>query len=89
MASPDDYLALRTPGCCDRIELRSIEFRALDFAGLDFRGLMIRLHELRSVWAERMRQRRALAALDDRMLKDIGIDRAAVSREEAKLFWRP
>ena len=89
MASPDDYLTLRSPGRCGRIELRSVEFRPLDFAGLDFRGLMIRLHDLRSAWAERMRQRRALAALDDRMLKDIGLDRAAASREEAKLFWRP
>jgi len=89
MASPDDYLALRTPGTCGRIELRGIEFRALDFGGLDFRGLMARLRELRSAWAERMRQRQALAALDDRMLKDIGLDRAVVSREEAKLFWRP
>lgn len=79
MASPDDYLCLTRHGACGRAELRS----------LDFRGLMTRLLDMQAAWAERIRQQRALAALDDRMLKDIGIDRAVLSREEAKLFWRP
>lgn len=89
MASPDDYLTLTTSGCCGRIELRSLEFRRFDFRSSDFRGLMTWLLDIRANWAERIRQRRALVALDDHMLKDIGLDRAAVSREEAKLFWRP
>jgi uncharacterized protein YjiS (DUF1127 family) len=37
---------------------------------------------------ERARSRRLLATLDDRMLQDIGIDRAAVSRELSRPFWR-
>ncbi len=35
------------------------------------------------------RQRRTLLALDDRMLKDIGISRADALREGNKPFWRP
>jgi uncharacterized protein YjiS (DUF1127 family) len=37
---------------------------------------------------ERSRQRRALGALDDRMLHDIGLDRAAVWLETRKPVWR-
>lgn len=40
------------------------------------------------VWHERMRQRRALLALDDRMLQDIGLSRADVHAESNKPFWR-
>jgi uncharacterized protein YjiS (DUF1127 family) len=40
------------------------------------------------IWYERSRQRRALWALDDHMLKDIGISRADVFRETRKPFWR-
>jgi uncharacterized protein YjiS (DUF1127 family) len=36
----------------------------------------------------RARQRRALACLDDRLLRDIGLSRAAAAREAAKPFWR-
>jgi uncharacterized protein YjiS (DUF1127 family) len=39
-------------------------------------------------WSERARQRRTLAALDDRMLKDIGLTRADVAVESDKPFWR-
>jgi uncharacterized protein YjiS (DUF1127 family) len=39
-------------------------------------------------WTERARQRHALAALDDRLLKDIGISRADVMRESVKPFWQ-
>ncbi len=38
-------------------------------------------------WSERARQRRQLAALDDRMLKDIGLTRADVMSETDKPFW--
>jgi uncharacterized protein YjiS (DUF1127 family) len=39
-------------------------------------------------WSERARQRRTLAALDERMLKDIGLTRADVATESEKPFWR-
>jgi uncharacterized protein YjiS (DUF1127 family) len=38
-------------------------------------------------WHELARQRRALLTLDDRMLKDIGITRAAAEREASRPFW--
>ncbi len=39
-------------------------------------------------WSERTQQRRRLAALDDRILKDIGLSRADVMSESDKPFWR-
>ncbi len=45
--------------------------------------------ELAQIWAERAGQRRALAALDDPALKDIGVSRADAAAEAAKPFWRP
>ncbi len=39
-------------------------------------------------WYERARQRRHLMALDDRLLRDIGISRAEALREFDKPFWR-
>lgn len=36
----------------------------------------------------RARQRRALAALDDARLADLGLSRAAAEAEAAKPFWR-
>ena len=38
-------------------------------------------------WQERARQRRALAQLDARMLKDVGLSRAEVDLELRKPFW--
>ncbi len=43
--------------------------------------------DLLSTWFERARQRRHLHALDDRMLKDIGLTRADVEFEVQKHFW--
>ncbi len=39
-------------------------------------------------WNERRKQRKALLALDDRLLKDIGISRADAMREGGKPFWK-
>ena len=38
-------------------------------------------------WLEISRQRRTLATLDDRMLKDIGISRASAKFEARRPFW--
>jgi uncharacterized protein YjiS (DUF1127 family) len=43
------------------------------------------------LWIARSQQREALADLveqDERMLRDIGVSRAAAQREAAKPFWR-
>jgi len=39
-------------------------------------------------WHDVARQRRALLALDARILKDIGISRAEAEREAGRPFWR-
>ena len=39
-------------------------------------------------WRERMRSRRQLAMLDDRLLRDIGITRLQARSEAEKPFWR-
>jgi uncharacterized protein YjiS (DUF1127 family) len=39
-------------------------------------------------WIERVRQRQALAGLDERMLRDIGVTRVEAVRECEKPFWR-
>jgi uncharacterized protein YjiS (DUF1127 family) len=41
------------------------------------------------LWSERAAQRRRLAALDDRLLKDIGVNRETAAQEYGKPFWRP
>jgi len=38
-------------------------------------------------WLEISRQRRTLATLDDRLLKDIGISRASANAEANRPFW--
>lgn len=46
------------------------------------------LLDLLFLWSERARQRRLLADLDERLLKDIGLSRADASHETGKPFWR-
>jgi uncharacterized protein YjiS (DUF1127 family) len=38
-------------------------------------------------WVERSRSRSELAAMDERMLRDIGLTRADVIMEDRKHFW--
>lgn len=38
-------------------------------------------------WNQRVRQRQALAKLDDRLLEDVGISRPAAAIEANKPFW--
>ena len=40
------------------------------------------------LWHERIKSRRVLASLDDRMLRDVGIDHATARRESGMPFWR-
>ncbi len=42
---------------------------------------------LLAAWGERLKQRAALAEMDDRMLKDIGLSRADALVEADKPFW--
>ena len=60
---------------------------ALDVIGRLAR-LPLAIMETLLVWQERGQQRRHLAALDDRLLSDMGISRADAAREAALPFWR-
>lgn len=39
-------------------------------------------------WSQRARTRRALARLDDHLLKDVGIDPRAARAEARRMFWQ-
>lgn len=41
------------------------------------------------LWSHRVEARRALARLDARQLRDIGLDPAQVAIEVSKPFWKP
>ena len=44
--------------------------------------------DLAVAWQQRGRERRHLASLDERMLRDLGVSRSDATRESAKPFWR-
>lgn len=50
---------------------------------------LLRFVEMVMTWQERAQTRRKLLGLDDRMLRDIGIDRATARMEGEKPFWQP
>ncbi len=51
------------------------------------RALMLAFERL-WLWHERTRSRRMLLSMDDRMLQDIGVDRAAAEYEGTRPFWQ-
>jgi uncharacterized protein YjiS (DUF1127 family) len=53
------------------------------------RRRLARIRSAFSAWLGRARDRRALAALDERTLKDIGLSRYDVSAELARRPWWP
>lgn len=50
-------------------------------------SVLLRLARVIYQWQARAEQRQALAELDDRMLRDIGVDRVSANLEAAKPFW--
>jgi uncharacterized protein YjiS (DUF1127 family) len=51
-------------------------------------GFVTRLSDTLLTWLDRVRQRRHLAELDDRMLRDIGLSRGEVENEVSRRFWQ-
>jgi uncharacterized protein YjiS (DUF1127 family) len=49
---------------------------------------VVRVVETFDLWMARVQQRRDLLALNDRMLRDVGVNRAEASAEAEKPFWR-
>ncbi len=60
---------------------------AVEFGGWVKRGCTAVTDKL-ALWLERSRQRTHLAALDDRLLADIGMSRSEADGEFRKPFWR-
>ena len=51
-------------------------------------GIAAMVFDYVATWQDRRRQRYALARLDDRMLRDIGLSTVDVDAELSKPFWR-
>ena len=51
-------------------------------------GFLSKWANTASIWLERRRQRRALATLDDHLLRDVGLQREQARDEAAKPFWK-
>lgn len=51
------------------------------------RSLLHRVLGVLMLWQARAEERHALAEMDERILRDIGVDRAAARHEAAKPFW--
>ena len=56
--------------------------------GGNFGSLAVRAVGNLLTWQERATQRHALATLETRILRDMGLSRADAQREAAKPFWR-
>jgi uncharacterized protein YjiS (DUF1127 family) len=56
--------------------------------GAAIAGVLIRAVQCVASRNKRVRDRRLLARYDERMLRDIGIDAAAVDNESTVSFWR-
>lgn len=61
----------------------------IDLAAPARRPILVALADTVFGWMQRERERHMLNAIDDRMLRDIGLDRSDVLAEAAKPFWRP
>lgn len=60
----------------------------LGFARIETGRALEAIFETLLLWHERAQQRRQLAELDDRFLKDIGVSRGDAANEARKPFWR-
>ena len=79
LLSPANETMTRRPlyGSVPPLTVRSSAYSALS----DMRGLI-------GVWRRRFDERKKLGLLDDRMLRDIGLDRQDIAVEVEKPFWK-
>jgi uncharacterized protein YjiS (DUF1127 family) len=73
------------PGRNTRTAPQQLRWRAWRHA---LRPALIRIFAMLREWRRRSRDRAELARFDDRMLRDIGVNRAEIWREINKPFWR-
>lgn len=50
-------------------------------------GWAVRMADFLLLWQSRAAERSQLAAMDDRLLRDVGLTRSDVERERSKPFW--
>ncbi len=62
--------------------------RGLRRVGRLSQEILIRVFDRLNAWQDCAASRRRLASLDDRMLHDIAVDRAAAAAEASKPFWK-
>ncbi len=75
--------------CIDTKSTSPLPARAVAAVTLTARaGARLDVFGLLMTWHERARQRRALGTLDQRLLRDIGLDPATAATEASKPFWR-
>ena len=51
-------------------------------------GIALKVAVVLTVWSQRARTRKALAQLDDHILRDIGLDRRQAFTESRRMFWQ-
>jgi len=68
----------------ERMESKPSPLAVPSGLGRALRSMLSRLAE----WRERHEQRKTLAAMNERMLKDVGISRSDAIRESSKPFWQ-
>lgn len=66
------------------IEISSAAYRAVDRV----ENFFVAITDTISTWSMRARNRKMLAQMDDRLLKDIGLTRSDVEAEISKHFWQ-
>jgi uncharacterized protein YjiS (DUF1127 family) len=62
--------------------------RQLDISLKGFSASIVSAMDTVLDWQDRARQRHNLLAMDDHLLRDIGVSRADLENEAAKPFWR-
>lgn len=71
---------------------RQNAFKLSDLAAALYRRageILVQAGDALIAWQHRAQERTHLMALDDRMLRDMGLTRADVEHEADKPFWRP
>ncbi len=69
--------------------IEDMDIAALAFAAVErVEALAVNVNNVFDTWVRRSNDRRALAMMSDRMLKDIGLSHYEVEQEIGKFFWQ-
>lgn len=77
------------PNCTDTISRpRILSFRTWPVATAVARDVLRRMAAILRIWRRRACERRHLAVMDERLLKDIGVTSLDARREANRRFWQ-